>query len=212
MRRDSASNSLLFCSLAAGSRNGRSFASSRAARNPRGDLAGGAARGQRARGDPRRSHRPSGGNAAHHLERAARRAAARLSRIERARPARAVRLLAPGQLRGADSGGPRAGAGARAAGKPGRSRGVASADCRALAGRARRSGLARARRGVDGQRHPLSAGLGLGAADRRSPRSPAERGADAVLAARAMGRERRAASPSNHRRRPRGGADQARSS
>ena len=54
-----------------------------------------------------------------------------------------------------------AGAGARAAGRRGRSRGVAAADCRALAGRARRSGLARARRGVDGRTRP-STGSGWG--------------------------------------------------
>ena len=127
-------NSLLFCSRAAGSRDGGSFASSRAARNPRRNLAG-ERRGRGARGEPRRGDRARGGDPAHHPERAARRAAARLSRAERARPAGAVRLRPSGALRGADLGGAEPNFGPGAAGERCRCGGLVAADRRAAARR-----------------------------------------------------------------------------
>ena len=87
-------------------------------------------------------------------------------------------------------GGPEPRARARAAGERGRSGGGAAADRRAAARRARRSGLARARRGVDVERDPAPARLGLGAADRRAARAARARRAHAVLAAQAMGGRR----------------------
>ena len=62
-----------------------------------------AGRGRDSRGEPGRGDRARGRDPAHHPQRAAGRAAARLSRFVGARPARAVRLHPPGTIRGADS-------------------------------------------------------------------------------------------------------------
>ena len=115
---------------------------------------------------PRRGDRAGGRDAAHHPQRAAGRAAARLSRSVGARPARAVRLRPSGALRGADarrawptrSGSSRR----RATPRPRRSCGAIA---ERLAGDARRSGLAASARAPGPQRRRCTGcGWALGAA------------------------------------------------
>ena len=146
-RMSSASNALLFCSLwRQGRADGRSFAPSRAPRNPCRHLAGGRATAtsrEASRGEAiaRAAETP-------HIILNAPLVGQRLGYpdLSRARPARAVRLRPSGALRGADRGGAEPGDRARAAGERCGGRGRAARHRRAAARRARRSRLARARR------------------------------------------------------------------
>ncbi len=171
--------------IAKAGQRGRSFAPSRAPRNPCRHLDRCGRRG--ARGVSERGDKAAGGDSACTAQCAFGRAAARHRRGVGARFARTVRVRPPGAVRGADGRRSVARRGDRAARQRAR---FGDGDARHCGGVARSSGrsrLARARGGMDRQRHASPARLDLGAIRCGACREARARRANAVRPAAAMG-------------------------